>query len=152
MFENMKEYSNMQTGKKEGNSAYATNLKVKQMKIYEEQMNNNNNTNTHNKDIHLLSTNINTSKHIKHHQQQQQPIKSTLTLLEHLKETSALNLNFDILDKIDHTQTNITNPNKENIPLFSNINHAKPEQSIPTNNNNDTKLTNLFTLNFDDIL
>jgi hypothetical protein len=118
------------------------------MKIYEEQMNNNNN-NTNNKDIHLLSTNINTSKHNK---QQQQPIKSTLTLLEHLKETSALNLNFDILDKIDHTQTNITNPNKENIPLFSNINHLKPEQPIPNNNNNDTKLTNLFTLNFDDIL
>ena len=153
MFENMKEYSNMQTGKKEGNSAYATNLKVKQMKIYEKQMNNNNNTNTNNKDIHLLSTNINTSKYIKHHQQQQQqPIKSTLTLLEHLKETSALNLNFDILDKINHTQTNITNPNKENIPLFSNINHLKPEQPIPNNNNNDTKLTNLFTLNFDDIL
>ena len=153
MFENMKEYSNMQTGKKDGNSAFATNLKIKQMKIYEEQMNNN----TNNKDIHLLSTNINTSKHNKQHHHHQQPIKSTLTLLEHLKETSALNLNFDILDKIDHTQTNnITNPNKENIPLFSNLNlnnmnHPKPEPPIVPNNN-DTKLTNLFTLNFDDIL
>ena len=143
MFENMKERSSMQTHKKDSNNAFATNLKIKQLKIYEEQVNNKHNNNSSNDNIHLLSTNINTSKNNK----QQQPIKSTLSLLEHLKETSALNLNFDILDKIEHTQAKI-NRDKENISLFTNLAHPKTEAFIPP----DDKLTNLFSLNFDDIL
>ena len=91
MIENMKNESAIK----------ATNLKIKQIKKYEEQ-----------------STNVKTVD------------ASTQMLLDRLKDTKTLNLNFDLLDKIDISQ-----------------NEKKEEKKVK-----DEKIKSMFNLNLDDIL
>ena len=79
----------------------ATNMKIKQIKKYEDQ-----------------STNVKTVD------------ASTQMLLDRLKDTKTLNLNFDLLDKIDISQ-----------------NEKKETKKVK-----DEKIKSMFNLNLDDIL
>ena len=91
MIENMKNESAIK----------ATNMKIKQIKKYEDQ-----------------STNVKTVD------------ASTQMLLDRLKDTKTLNLNFDLLDKIDISQ-----------------NEKKETKKVK-----DEKIKSMFNLNLDDIL